>query len=437
MTMFRFWNDRIKPESSKLRVFQLVLIGIPALALGLAAFPLTGHGWNGSLEGAVLFSLPRNGEQVTGPHHVRNADPAAGKDVPGSTDRAELSRIKNLVRKLGIWDSWFDKLDSLHEAILKRTNPETEILVGTDGWLYQGLLAEFLLIPPSGERQRAWGEEHRRRHPGSWVPTLESAEKAVIQLDHRLRSRGIDLLFLPIPEKAEVYPEYISKDLPKNVPVSPQRYRVLGDLLSTGVHTLDLLPAFEKLKETDDDFLYSKTDIHWKDRTVRATAKIVAEYIRDNFALPEDPSAVRYTMETRRFQIKPSLAKAAGFDLGNDGKEHDDAEVVIEPNGSPYDYRAHQESPILVIGDSFMMGGRKGASFAAHLAYELNRPVSGSYHRNGGQQAPRALARNGGALLKNRRVLVWYVVSGMLGRYWPLVDLPGTTPQSQRTEAKK
>ena len=84
-----------------------------------------------------------------------------------------------------------------------------------------------------------------------------------------LKARGVDLVFLPIPDKSHVYKSHLPASVLAQSPTpSPEPLTVLDqELRAHGVTTVNLLPAFQA--EASTKLLFWKDDTHWNAEGVR------------------------------------------------------------------------------------------------------------------------------------------------------------------------
>lgn len=357
------------------------------------------------------------------------------ESVPLENRSAAIARARGEVQSIidgqGGLEAWFGGLTAFHQAFNDRISNEKNIAIGRGGWLFSRLLAEYVTIPP-GSGLAEWKQEYVERYPDAYVPTYNSAVSAITDTARQLRESGVLLLFVPIPQKAEVYPEQIHSEVPPDALVSPQRYAVLRELMDAGVEVVDVLPALMALKGTADDPLYPKFDIHWHDRAVRSAAKDIADLIDDmEWHRLEKHATLNLHLEDQVVVCAAPLLMQAGLPADGSEEETDVVASVRDADGVPYDFKGYPSAPILVIGDSFMIGNKPGGSFAARLAHELGTPVAGHYERNGAQNVPTIFARQGPEIWAHRKVIVWYTVSGMLGRHWRAVQFTSESNSSQ------
>ncbi len=94
---------------------------------------------------------------------------------------------------------------------------------------------------------------------------------------------------MPVPTKVEIFPERAAT--PPGGDAAPfARYvgqvanpferKLLADLATSGVETVDLLPAFLAARQGKGEPLYQAQDTHWTSRGLELAAHVVAERVR-------------------------------------------------------------------------------------------------------------------------------------------------------------
>ncbi len=262
-----------------------------------------------------------------------------------------------------------------------------------------------------------------------------------------LRQQGIDLIVVPAPRIAEVYPDRIAAGVPPSRIVAPHMRRLLLDLLVADVEVVDLLPAFLRQRDGDPTPLYLLSDSHWSDRAQRiAAAEIGARLKRYSVVEAALAAPARFvaTPDVTRFpgslftsltpseqaEIEPHIATtpltmirtAARTRFG--GPRFLGANEGGRDRGAPF--QEPDTSPIIVIGDSFthyfQLAIKAGTGIDALLSKEINVPVS-NVSSAGATTGPIKEFLRRPELIQDRRVVVWIVASGVVS-YDSLWDLP-------------
>ena len=100
-------------------------------------------------------------------------------------------------------------------------------------------------------------------HNLSIVAGSRKAAAALIDLQHQLTARQIELLVVPVPVKPSIYPEKLSSRFdPQASPLpDPTLEALFGMLSSAEVPYLDLARLLAQLKSSQPAYL--ATDTHW------------------------------------------------------------------------------------------------------------------------------------------------------------------------------
>ena len=101
--------------------------------------------------------------------------------------------------------------------------------------------------------QRLRLQRERARLPGGHRSRSRAGRHAATRRVRRLRSkmkrRGIDLLYVPIPAIEEVYPENFLDAAPADLTVQPAMRRFMLSLLERDVEVVDLLRPFQAARD--------------------------------------------------------------------------------------------------------------------------------------------------------------------------------------------
>ncbi len=317
----------------------------------------------------------------------------------------------SLVAKFGhgSWDAWFHKLDPFHRqvsALLASQPASVEALRGRQGYLLFRRGMEYLL---AGDLQK--------------LPPEKNPLTAIVSLRDSLASLGIDFLFVPIPTKADVYPEIISAAAAKLPGATPQPYlrKLLWDLAQHKVETLDLLSKFQTAARQGGDSLYQRQDTHWTAAGLELAAATVGERVMGYSWFGEAyPTEVPYTDHDTVFSqlgdLYDRLPPQARTGLGPEKLR---GRQVVDSTG--HYYADAQNAPILVLGDSYTgvyeQTGCRHAGVTARLAKTIGGPVDLIMGWGGGPEAPRKLRLAGPDALKGKRLVIWMMSARDLFAY--------------------
>lgn len=286
-------------------------------------------------------------------------------------------------------------------AIVAAHSQPPNAVEGVGGFLF------FLPELRSVAAGRFWGadavEAGRASRPEDRDPL-----PAIIDFERQLRDRGIDLLVVPVPPKALVYPDRLRTDLPGPEPRLDEPYREFLALLEkNGIRTLDLLPALIASRDTG---VFCRQDTHWSPQGIAIAASRIAARVRSMAWYPEI-AKTSYASEERAVEIQGDLWRT--LPEPRPARETLRLRVVgtrdatgIVPVG------ASTSSPVVLLGDSYTLvfhaGGDLLASDAglpADLALEIGFPVDLIAANGGGATARLSLRRRGD--LTGKKLVVW------------------------------
>jgi hypothetical protein len=214
---------------------------------------------------------------------------------------------------------------------------------GADGWLF--FAGELRLLSLG----RFWGDDARtvsRAHK----PELADPVPAILDFQQQLKARGIDLLVVPVPPKAAVYPEKIVAGFDaRSVDAAPVLHRFYDELRAAGVEVLDLTPVLLQNRESEGGAVFCRTDSHWSGKGCVLAAQAIAENVRKKLTAP--PARKDYVSEWKEVQINGDLAGLLPHEIQKPGAEKISVRVVSE-KGTGAAIEPDANSPVLLLGDS-------------------------------------------------------------------------------------
>lgn len=237
---------------------------------------------------AAAALAPFVGMLVFGP------SPAAANEVLAQTPKAVLedgsfnSKVLNDASDYLADRFWLRQqlitLDAALEASLLGESASQEVVLGKEDWLFfADTLDDYRAIRQMSPRQ-CWAAAHTLKLISEYAQT-----------------RGARTLFVMVPNKNSVYPEY----MPASVPMGAgdrNRDRLFAALEAEGVEALNLLPALLAQKERVQ--LYQTLDSHWNnlgaalghDAIVSYLGKTDTAYDPERFTPRRDHSPDLYAM---------------------------------------------------------------------------------------------------------------------------------------------
>jgi hypothetical protein len=345
------------------------------------------------------------------------AAPPAPKLAPSvpSPDTSMVARTvrAELAAHGGSWTAWAKEVAPLHAALKRRlaTVPAgAKALPGSGGFLFYARSLSYVVGGDLGKQ------------PGNKNPI-----PAIVRFRDLLAKHNVDLLFVPVPTKAEMFPERAATPPGGDAAavtrfagqvVNPFERKFLADLAAAGVETVDLLPAFLAERAHDaaaKEPLYQAQDTHWTSRGLEVAARIVAERVR------RYPWYRAVGAHRRAYRTKDASFSRHG-DLCSRLPEAEQARYapetlvgrqVIATDGALYE--DDPDSPVVLLGDSFtgvyQLMDCEHAGVSAHLAKELGTPIDLVMSYGGGPNVRAKLLRRGEASLGTKKVVIWMMTA--------------------------
>jgi hypothetical protein len=233
----------------------------------------------------------------------------------------------------------------VNELAAKSRSAQTEgaaVIAGVDGWFFLSSDIRFLSVG------QFWGADAAKV---SRAHKPESADPipAIVDFQEQLKKRGIDLLLMPVPPKAAIYPEKILPDIDLHgETAAPYLAQFYDELRKRGINVVDLAPVFLQDRAGEHGPVFCKTDSHWSGFGCVLAAQTIKEKIREKVA---GQPRKNYAAEWKEVTIKGDLGDLAGpntkklepekIAVRTISDKETGAAITPDPN-----------SPLLIIGDS-------------------------------------------------------------------------------------
>ncbi|MGI8435716.1 MAG: alginate O-acetyltransferase AlgX-related protein [Chthoniobacterales bacterium] len=208
---------------------------------------------------------------------------------------------------------------------------------GTDGWLFLTSELRFL------SRDRFWGDAaakvaHSRR------PESADPLPAILDFHRQLHERGIELILVPVPPKAAIFPEKIAPQIALDPTASaPALTEFYAKLREQGIDVLDLSALFARNRESPRGSVYCRTDSHWSGIGCALAGEAIAKEIRAKVAAL--PAAREYAREWKVVSISGDLAG-----LVPPAQKPGLEQIAVRQLASAI--KPEPNSPVLLLGDS-------------------------------------------------------------------------------------
>ncbi len=278
---------------------------------------------------------------------------------------------------------------------------KASVFTGPDGWLF---LASELRFLAQGQ---FWGDAAKPIR-------LKSADPvpAILDFQRQLKARGIELLLVPVPPKAAVYPEKFSAAGKVTTAGAPYLRQFYEALRGSGVEVLDLMPLFMQNREQPRGAVFCESDSHWSGVGCMLAAQAIAEAVRAK--LPASPPRKEYVSEWKEMAISGDLAGLLASDARKVAPETIALRTIAE-KGSGGAVQADANSPVLLMGDSHTLVFREflaeRAGLLDQMANELGFAPDLIGTRGSGATAVRISlyrkAKSDPNYLARKKVVVW------------------------------
>ena len=364
-----------------------------------------------------------------------------------AANRALRQSLAALEDRLGRESALSAALRPAAQTVLARAlgYGNSQVVVGRQGWLYFRTEFDYLTGPPF----LAPRELARRRTPGARYHVAEpDPVPGLVRLHDELAERGIELVFFPVPVKAQVHPEHLVRFSALGAadageaaglanPSFPELVRRLGE---AGIPVYDALPELRAATRAGEA-VYFATDTHWNAAGMRIAAAGLARFLRGEAALPPRPPA---GLRRRSFphQFKGDLTRMLGAGIGGPifAPERIELDEIVGLGDLPYHTKPAVGQRRSFVGRQLLADlclGRRRQRRQLRRAARLRARSPGAAQRQGsGQrtQGSRAMAagRSGGPFGGARGDLPGHRTRSLVRR---LGQQPAATRTTEEEEA--
>jgi len=285
-------------------------------------------------------------------------------------------------------------------------------VAGNDGWLFFTPELRYL------GTGTFWGPDAAKESHISNAAAADPLEP-IVDFSNQLTKAGIDLLVVPVPTKASIYPDKLidgAKPDPDDR-IDAKQVEFLKVLDGRGVKTLDLGPVFAQYRKDHPEGapLYCKTDSHWSGQGISVAADAIGDYVKKQAWYAD---AKKGTYKEMKISIEGE------GDLGSlsdtkPGPETFNLTAVLSTTGNP-GIESDVTSPLLLLGDShnliFSAGKEsgmiaKGAGFPENLTSRIKFvPTIEAVMGSGATPARVNLIRKPDEL-KGKKLVIWLFTS--------------------------
>lgn len=299
---------------------------------------------------------------------------------------------------------------------LNRFPDEQMGLVGTNEWLFFRRSAETLV--KSGIQSQ-----------------IKTAIDHITEFKTYLDNKGINFLFVVIPDKEMIYFDKFSNEIPLpqiNIICTHER-ELLLQLQKANIETIDLLPEFLESKENDhnySEFLYQKDDTHWSNRGIEIAADLIAQRIREYSWYNDLQKRDYFTSDTFAERTGDIVERLPQNIQGNFPPQKVLAKQVFNLPDTTL-FKSDKHASVMLIGDSFTgvfeSVDCKGSGIGANIAAKTNLQIDIITSWGGGPLVRNKALRMRQNELSSKRLVVYMMVSRDIFNYsleWEPLSVP-------------
>lgn len=358
-------------------------------------------------------------EGITGGSEDTDGDQVAAADKKLDTSESEnakanVARFAEEVKANGgSYDAWAEKNKAYVEGMKKilAELPEGQMgFKGTEDWVYFRKTLEYLT---AGDL----ADQSKEKNP---LPHLVEFQKF-------LNDQNVNMLFVVVPTKADVYYEHLPAEMPdaSDVIINPYGRKFLSEVQAAGIEVIDLLPRLLEAKAQDADSkesLYQHQDTHWTNRGLQIAAELIANRIKEYAWFGElEDQKVAFTVTDTTFMRQGDIVdKLPESERGAYPSLELEAQQVKMPDGS-LRKPTSRTAPIMLIGDSFTgvfeLVDCKAAGVGSHIAARTEVPVDVITSWGGGPLVRRKMVRARKKDMQHKRLVVYLMVARDLYNY--------------------
>ncbi len=354
----------------------------------------------------------------------KTLDTAVSKNIKQNQQRFldELKRYKDYPN----WEKSLGFFINAQKNLLSKLPESQKAIQGKGDWLFFRGSLDYTTA----------GDMTQQENSKNPIPHL-------IELKRYFDSLNINLLFVPIPTKVEIYYDQLGPEAPKNTTaiIHPWGRHLLKTIQASGIEVIDLLPHFLAAKAEDDkhkENVYQYQDTHWSNRGIQITAQVVAERIKQYAWYNQlgDFLVEFTTVDTSFSKLGDIVDKLPESDKTKYHPAQLQAVQVRKPDGNRQ--RGDRSAPIMLIGDSYTgvyeLIDVKSAGVGSHIAAKTKLPVDIITSWGGGPLVRNKMMRARHKDMPAKRLVIYIMTARHLYDYkqrWEPLKVPTKKPENE------
>ena len=244
-------------------------------------------------------------------------------------------------------------------------------LEGRDGWLFYRPSVRYLI---EANRVEVEPGDAIWTSPPTGQTRRDNVVRAIVKYRDQLQLRGIELLVVPVPSKASVYPDMLTRRFAsRSGDFRSPTEDLLEELERQGVRTVNLFDAFREARQTASSSgsgksYYLAHDTHWTPEGARVAARAVANSLRERGWTSQYPFS--YTTQEARVARRGDILDMMSIPALSQHYQAEEVQCtqILDPLVGPMVSRkgardgrfkndhlidTPMESSVLLLGDSF------------------------------------------------------------------------------------
>lgn len=180
---------------------------------------------------------------------------------------------------------------------------------------------------------------------------------SIVEFHEMLAERDIELLLVPVPAKASVYPEKLSREFQPGDAFSPAPF--LERIREAGIRVLELESRFIALRQEGEKKLYCEQDAHFSPEG----ARLVADWITEEMGWQQRDESEMIVSKVKNLAIVGDQIVGSEWE-GMVPPESVTMQQVL--NKGVAGIEPDDSSPFLLLGDSHTLVFHQGAASGMH-----------------------------------------------------------------------
>ncbi len=308
-----------------------------------------------------------------------------------------------------------------------------KVYPAAESWLFYRPDVDSVSGPGFLERYQL---QKRANSVEEWQETPQANPvPAIIDFQRQLAARGIQLLVVPVPVKAEILADKFSSRFSPGQLVRNASYQLfLEQLHEANVWVADVAQWIMDYQTEYQKPSFLRSDTHWTPSTMQWVAGHIGAELNNKLTWKDSD---HISTEIKMLSASNQGDIAAMLDLPQRWNPYPDESVAIErvlqTDGSLW--QVEKSAEVLVLGDSFSniysldaMGWGESAGFVEHLGHSLQQPVDRIVRNDQGafatrQILSRELARGRDRLAGKKVVVYQFATRELAFGDWRLLPL--------------